>query len=141
MIKQWLFINYSHKIKVIFANEAWTRTLALISLATSKRKGQKTNWTPQTRKRNSVSLLENAIEQLDSLDKITRLQQYGILMTNEACRGIGTEIGWITHVLNYWKRNWLPTIKGDKVILLNSFNKRLRQLNKFILQVLVKSET
>jgi hypothetical protein len=45
-------------------------------------------------------------------------------------RGIRTEIGESTHCFKLLKAQLITYIKGDKVILLDSANKRLRQLNK-----------
>ena len=84
-------LSPEHLLKLSFANDSnsldknfYSELLHIIGLTEVKEGGKKLIERHKPGKRNSGSLLENAIEQLDSLDKISRLQnpkQYG--ETNE----------------------------------------------------------
>ena len=84
-------LSPEHLLKLSFANDSnsldknfYSELLHIIGLTEVKEGGEKLIERHKSGKRNSGSLRENAIEQLDSLNKITRLQnpkQYG--ETNE----------------------------------------------------------
>lgn len=99
-----------HLLKLSFANDSnsldknfYNELLHLIGLTETKEGGKKLIQRPKKEARNAGSLLENAINQLDSLDKISRLQnpkQYGDTY-EERLFTVGLElcITWVNRIL------------------------------------------
>uniref|UniRef100_UPI0040477887 DUF7149 domain-containing protein n=1 Tax=Flavobacterium sp. TaxID=239 RepID=UPI0040477887 len=87
LIVLYKLLSPEHLLKLSFANDSnsldknfYNELLHLIGLTETKEGGKKLIERPKTGQRNDGSLLENVINQLDSLDKLSRLpnvKQYG----------------------------------------------------------------
>ena len=103
-------LSAEHLLKLSFANDSntldknfYNELLHLIGLTETKDGGKKLIERPKTPQRHAGSLLENTINQLDSLDKISRLQnpsQYGATH-DERLFTVGLElcITWVNRIL------------------------------------------
>lgn len=146
-------LSPEHLLKLSFANDSnsldknfYNELLHIIGLTEVKEGGKKLIERHKEGKRNSGSLLENAIEQLDSLDKISRLQnvkQYGD--TNpERLFNVALEltITWVNRILflKLLEAQLISYHKGDKSYsFLNSdLIKDYDNLNSLFFQVLAR---
>jgi hypothetical protein len=110
LIVLYKLLSPEHLLKLSFANDSnsldknfYNELLHLIGLTETKEGGKKLIQRPKTGERNSGSLLENTINQLDSLDKIARLpnpKQYGATH-EERLFTVGLElcITWVNRIL------------------------------------------
>ncbi|SHF90888.1 Type II restriction/modification system, DNA methylase subunit YeeA [Flavobacterium segetis] len=110
LIVLYKLLSPEHLLKLSFANDSnsldknfYNELLHLIGLTETKEGGKKLIQRPKVGERNSGSLLENAINQLDSLDKISRLpnpKQYGATY-EERLFTVGLElcITWVNRIL------------------------------------------
>jgi hypothetical protein len=110
LIVLYKLLSPEHLLKLSFANDSnsldknfYNELLHLIGLTETKEGGKKLIQRPKMGERNSGSLLENAINQLDSLDKIARLanpKQYGDTH-EERLFTVGLElcITWVNRIL------------------------------------------
>ena len=110
LIVLYKLLSPEHLLKLSFANDSnsldknfYNELLHLIGLTETKEGGKKLIQRPKMGERNSGSLLENAINQLDSLDKISRLsnpKQYGA-NHEERLFTVGLElcITWVNRIL------------------------------------------
>lgn len=146
-------LSPEHLLKLSFANDSnsldknfYSELLHIIGLTEVKEGGKKLIERHKQGERNSGSLLENAIEQLDSLDKISRLQnpkQYGD--TNEErlfTVALELTITWVNRILflKLLEAQLITYHKGDKSYsFLNShLIKDYDNLNSLFFQVLAK---
>ena len=146
-------LSPEHLLKLSFANDSnsldknfYSELLHIIGLTEVKGGGKKLIERHKQGKRNSGSLLENAIEQLDSLDKISRLQnpkQYGDT-NDERLFTVALEltITWVNRILflKLLEAQLITYHKGDKSYsFLNShLIKDYDNLNSLFFQVLAK---
>lgn len=110
LIVLYKLLSPEHLLKLSFANDSnsldknfYNELLHLIGLTETKEGGKKLIQRPKVGERNSGSLLENTINQLDSLDKISRLskpKQYGATH-EERLFTVGLElcITWVNRIL------------------------------------------
>ena len=110
LIALFKLLSPEHLLKLSFANDSnsldknfYNELLHLIGLTETKEGGKKLIQRPQAGQRHAGSLLENAINQLDSLDKLSRLpnvKQYGDTH-EERLFTVGLElcITWINRIL------------------------------------------
>ncbi len=153
LVALYKLLSPEHLLKLSFANDSnsldknfYSELLHIIGLTEVKEGGKKLIERHKQGKRNSGSLLENAIEQLDSLDKITRLQnpkQYGD--TNEErlfTVALELTITWVNRILflKLLEAQLITYHKGDKSYsFLNShLIKDYDNLNSLFFQVLAK---
>ena len=110
LIALFKLLSPEHLLKMPFANDSnsldkrfYGELLYIIGLAEKKVKGKKIIERNDAENRNTGSLLENAIIQLDSLDKVSRLQNPGQFGSNlqERLFNIGLElcITWVNRIL------------------------------------------
>lgn len=146
-------LSPEHLLKLSFANDSntldknfYSELLHIIGLTEVKEGGKKLIQRHKQGERNSGSLIENAIVQLDSLDKISRLQnakQYGD--TNEErlfTVALELTITWVNRILflKLLEAQLITYHKGDKsysflnIESIQDYNK----LNKLFFQVLAK---
>jgi type II restriction/modification system DNA methylase subunit YeeA len=146
-------LSPEHLLKLSFANDSnsldknfYSELLHIIGLTEVKEGGKKLIERHKQGYRNSGSLLENTIEQLDSLDKISRLQnakQYGD--TNEErlfTIALELTITWVNRILflKLLEAQLISYHKGDKSYsFLNSgLIKDYDNLNSLFFQVLAR---
>lgn len=110
LIVLYKLLSPEHLLKLSFANDSnsldknfYNELLHLIGLTETKEGGKKLIQRPKVGERHSGSLLENTINQLDSLDKISRLtnaKQYGDTY-QERLFTVGLElcITWVNRIL------------------------------------------
>ena len=110
LIVLYKLLSPEHLLKLSFANDSnsldknfYNELLHLIGLTETKEGGKKLIERPKAGKRHSGSLLENVINQLDSLDKLSRLsnvKQYGDTH-DERLFTVGLElcITWVNRIL------------------------------------------
>lgn len=127
LIVLYKLLSPEHLLKLSFANDSNTldknfyqELLHLIGLTETKEGGKKLIQRPKEANRNAGSLLENAIHQLDSLDKISRLtnvKQYGDTH-EERLFTVGLElcITWVNRILflKLLEAQLISYHKGDK---------------------------
>ncbi len=146
-------LSPEHLLKLSFANDSnsldknfYGELLHIIGLTETKEGGKKLIQRHSTANRNNGSLLENAIIQIDTLDKISRLQnpkQYGDTH-EERLFNVALEltITWVNRILflKLLEAQLISYHKGDKsyaflnATLINDYDK----LNKLFFQVLAK---
>ncbi|HPE54865.1 MAG TPA: DUF559 domain-containing protein [Bacteroidales bacterium] len=153
LIALFKLLSPEHMLKLPFANDSnsldkrfYTELLHIIGLTETKQGSKKLIERNPKEKRNSGSLLENAILQLDSLDKIGRLEkpgQYGEMM-DERLFNVGLElcITWINRILflKLLEAQLLSYHNGDKAFEFLS-SKKIRNyddLNTLFFQVLAR---
>jgi len=153
LVALYKLISPEHLLKLSFANDSnsldknfYSELLHIIGLTEVKEGGKKLIERHKQGNRNSGSLLENAIEQLDSLDKISRLQnakQYG--ETNEErlfSIALELTITWVNRILflKLLEAQLISYHKGDKSYsFLNSeLIKDYDNLNSLFFQVLAR---
>jgi adenine-specific DNA-methyltransferase len=146
-------LSPEHLLKLSFANDSnsldknfYSELLHIIGLTETKEGGKKLIQRHKKEDRNTGSLLENAITQLDSLDKISRLQnpkQYGD--TNEERLfnvALELSITWVNRILflKLLEAQLITYHKGDKSysFLNNELIHDYDKLNKLFFQVLAK---
>jgi len=153
LIALFKLLSPEHMLKLPFANDSnsldkrfYTELLHIIGLTETKQGSKKLIERNPKEKRNSGSLLENAILQLDSLDKIGRLEkqgQYGNTL-EERLFNVGLElcITWINRILflKLLEAQLLSYHNGDKAFEFLSFNKirNYDDLNTLFFQVLAR---
>jgi adenine-specific DNA-methyltransferase len=145
-----------HLLKLPFANDSnsldktfYTELLHIIGLTEIKDGGKKIIERKKNGERNAGSLLENAIEQLDSLDKLSRLEkpsQFGNT-AEERLFTVGLElvITWINRILflKLLEAQLITYHKGDKSYAFLSHDRihDYDDLNSLFFSVLAKKET
>ncbi|WP_294961220.1 Eco57I restriction-modification methylase domain-containing protein, partial [uncultured Flavobacterium sp.] len=146
-------LSPEHLLKLSFVNDSnsldknfYSELLHIIGLDEVKEGGKKLIQRHKEGKRNSGSLLENAIDQLDSLDKISRLQnikQYGDTH-NERLFSVALEltITWVNRILflKLLEAQLISYHKGDKsyAFLNSDLIKDYDNLNSLFFQVLAR---
>lgn len=127
LIELFKLLSPPHLLKLPFNNDSnsldknfYGELLHIIGLVEVKEGGKKLIQRPDIKNRNSGSLLENTINQLDSLDKISRLtnpKQYGET-TEERLFNVGLElcITWINRIifLKLLEAQLISYHKGDR---------------------------
>lgn len=127
LIVLYKLLSPEHLLKLSFANDSnsldknfYNELLHLIGLTETKEGGKKLIERPKTGQRNDGSLLENVINQLDSLDKLSRLpnvKQYGDTH-EERLFTVGLElcITWVNRILflKLLEAQLISYHKGDK---------------------------
>lgn len=153
LISLFKLLSPEHLLKLPFANDSnsldkrfYSELLHIIGLSETIESGKKLIGRNQKEKRNSGSILEDAIIQLDSLDKIGQLEkpsQYG--STNEDRLfnvGLELSITWINRILflKLLEAQLITFHKGDKSYsFLNKKNVLdWDELNSLFFQVLAK---
>ena len=127
LIVLYKLLSPEHLLKLSFANDSnsldknfYNELLHLIGLTETKEGGKKLIERPKVGQRNAGSLLENVINQLDSLDKLSRLpnvKQYGDTH-EERLFTVGLElcITWVNRILflKLLEAQLISYHKGDK---------------------------
>ena len=127
LIVLYKLLSPEHLLKLSFANDSnsldknfYNELLHLIGLTETKEGGKKLIERPKAGQRNDGSLLENVINQLDSLDKLSRLpnvKQYGDTH-EERLFTVGLElcITWVNRILflKLLEAQLISYHKGDK---------------------------
>ena len=153
LIALYKLISPQHLLKLPFANDSnsldktfYTELLHIIGLVETKEGGKKLIERKKEGERNAGSLLENAILQIDSLDKMSRLDkasQYGA--TNEdKLYNLGLElcITWVNRILflKLLEAQLINYHKGDKAFEFLQLEKvkSFDDLNSLFFQVLAR---
>ena len=146
-------LSPEHLLKLPFANDSnsldkrfYGELLHIIGLTETKQGSKKLIERNKVGQRNNGSLLENAVIQLDSLDKISRLTSPGQFGANlqERLFNVGLELSitWINRILflKLLEAQLITYHKGDKSYEFLSFDKiqNYDALNKLFFQVLAK---
>ena len=127
LIVLYKLLSPEHLLKLSFANDSnsldknfYNELLHLIGLTETKEGGKKLIERPKAGQRNAGSLLENVINQLDNLDKLSRLpnvKQYGDTH-EERLFTVGLElcITWVNRILflKLLEAQLISYHKGDK---------------------------
>lgn len=144
-----------HLLKLPFANDSnsldkrfYGELLHIIGLSETKEGSKKVIGRNKEGQRNTGSLLENAIIQLDSMDKISRLPNPSQHGKNQQERlfnvGLELSITWINRILflKLLEAQLISYHKGDKSFEFLSFDKikNYDDLNSLFFQVLAKKE-
>lgn len=153
LIALFKLLSPEHLLKLSFANDSntldknfYSELLHIIGLTETKEGGKKLIERHKAANRNNGSLLENAIIQLDTLDKISRLQnpkQYGDTY-EERLFNVGLEltITWVNRILflKLLEAQLISYHKGDRsyAFLNASTIHDYDKLNKLFFQVLAK---
>ncbi|MFH6969847.1 Eco57I restriction-modification methylase domain-containing protein, partial [Flavobacterium sp. FlaQc-28] len=146
-------LSPEHLLKLSFINDSnsldknfYSELLHIIGLDEVKEGGKKLIQRHKEGKRNSGSLLENAIDQLDGLDKISRLQnvkQYGDNHTERLFNvALELTITWVNRILflKLLEAQLISYHKGDKsyAFLNSNLIKDYDNLNSLFFQVLAR---
>ena len=153
LIVLYKLLSPEHLLKLSFANDSnsldknfYNELLHLIGLVETKEGGKKLIERPKAGQRNAGSLLENTINQLDSLDKLSRLpnvKQYGDTH-EERLFTVGLElcITWVNRILflKLLEAQLISYHKGDKsyAFLHNGLLHDYDNLNALFFMVLAK---
>lgn len=153
LIVLYKLLSPEHLLKLSFANDSnsldknfYNELLHLIGLTETKEGGKKLIERPKTGQRHAGSLLENVINQLDSLDKLSRLpnvKQYGDTH-EERLFTVGLElcITWVNRILflKLLEAQLISYHKGDKsyAFLHNGLLHDYDNLNALFFMVLAK---
>jgi hypothetical protein len=153
LIALFKLLSPEHLLKLPFVNDSnsldkrfYSELLHIIGLEETKEKGKKLIGRHKKENRNSGSLLEDAIIQLDSLDKISRLKrpsQYGITQ-QERLFNVALEltITWINRILflKLLEAQLITYHKGDESYSFLNLDKikNYDDLNSLFFQVLAK---
>jgi very-short-patch-repair endonuclease len=153
LIALFKLLSPEHLLKLPFANDSnsldkrfYTELLHLIGLEEKKDGGKKVIKRPDKEDRHPGSLLENAINQLQSLDKLSRLDrpsQYGAT-EEERLFAVGLElcITWVNRILflKLLEAQLLSYNKGNKVYNFLSTDKisDFDELNSLFFEVLAR---
>jgi hypothetical protein len=155
LIALFKLLSPEHLLKLPFANDSnsldkrfYGELLHIIGLTETKEGSKKLIERNRAGERNSGSLLENAIIQLDSLDKISRLDNPGHFGTNmqERLFNVGLElcITWINRILflKLLEAQLITYHKGDKSFEFLSSDKikDYDDLNSLFFQVLARRQ-
>ncbi|QTA81441.1 SAM-dependent methyltransferase [Desulfonema limicola] len=142
-----------HLLKLPFINDSnsldkgfYSELLHIIGLIETREKGKKLIERKQEGERNNGSLLENAIIQIDSLDKVNRLEKSSSFGTSyqEKLFNIGLEltITWINRILflKLLEAQLISYHKGDKSFSFLNIEKiqNFDDLNSLFFQVLAR---
>src|SRR5690554_1368381 len=155
LIALFKLLSPEHLLKLPFANDSnsldkrfYGELLHIIGLTETKNGSKKLIERNKVGERNTGSFLENAIIQLDSLDKISRLEnpnQFGI-NTQERLFNVGLELSitWINRILflKLLEAQLITYHKGDKSFEFLSFEKikDYDDLNRMFFQVLARNQ-
>ncbi|MFH6986102.1 class I SAM-dependent DNA methyltransferase [Flavobacterium collinsii] len=146
-------LSPEHLLKLSFVNDSnsldknfYSELLHIIGLDEVKEGGKKLIQRHKEGKRNSGSLLENAVDQLDSLDKISRLQNvrlYGNTHTERLFNvALELTITWVNRILflKLLEAQLISYHKGDKsyAFLNSNLIKDYDNLNSLFFQVLAR---
>ena len=153
LIALFKLLSPEHLLKLPFANDSnsldkkfYSELLHLIGLTETKEGGKKLIGRPKKEDRHPGSLLENAINQLQSLDKLSRLDrpsQYGAT-EEERLFAVGLElcITWVNRILflKLLEAQLLSYNKGNKVYNFLSTDKisDFDELNSLFFEVLAR---
>jgi hypothetical protein len=153
LIALFKLLSPEHLLKLPFANDSnsldkkfYSELLHIIGLTETKEGGKKVIQRHQAGERNTGSLLENAVIQLDSLDKIHRLEkpsQYGET-TEDRLFNVGLELSitWVNRILflKLLEAQLIAYHKGDESYSFLNFKKinNYDDLNSLFFQVLAK---
>ncbi len=153
LIALFKLLSPEHLLKIPFANDSnnldkkfYTELLHIIGLNETKEGSKKLIERNKEGSRNSGSLLENAITQLDSLDKISRLNNPNHFGTNQQERlfNVGLElcITWVNRILflKLLEAQLITYHKGNKsyVFLSSERIKDYDDLNSLFFEVLAQ---
>ncbi|HNX90186.1 MAG TPA: class I SAM-dependent DNA methyltransferase, partial [Paludibacteraceae bacterium] len=148
-------LSPQHLLKLPFTNDSnsldkrfYSELLHIIGLTETKEGSKKLIERNKEGQRNSGSLLENAIIQLDSLDKISRIENPGHFGSNPQERlfnvGLELSITWINRILflKLLEAQLKTYHKGDKSYEFLSFSKikDYDDLNSLFFQVLARRQ-
>lgn len=155
LIALFKLLSPEHLLKLPFINDSnsldkkfYTELLHIIGLTETKEGSKKLIGRKKEDQRNTGSLLENAIIQLDSLDKLSRLDkpnQYGVTQQDRLF-GVGLElcITWVNRVLflKLMEAQLITYHKSDKAYSFLNFKKinNYDDLNSLFFQVLAKKD-
>jgi hypothetical protein len=153
LIPTYKIFSAEHLLKLPFANDSnsldrrfYTELLHILGLNETKEKGKKLIERNAKDSRHGGSLLENAILQLDSLDKLSRVpqvSQYGDTR-DERLFGVGLElcITWVNRIvfMKLLESRLIGYDKGDKrhAFLTQKLLPNYDELNKLFFQVLAR---
>ncbi|MCE7061941.1 Eco57I restriction-modification methylase domain-containing protein [Dyadobacter sp. CY343] len=155
LIALFKILSPHHLLKQPFANDSnsldrsfYSELLHIIGLTEVKEKGKKIIQRPTLECRNNGSLLENTINQLDSLDKVNRLENPGIFGSNyeERLFNIGLElvITWINRILflKLLEAQLISYHKDDESYAFLNFKmvKNFDDLNRLFFSVLARHQ-
>ncbi len=155
LISLFKLLSPEHLLKLPFANDSnsldkrfYGELLHIIGLSETKDGGKKLIERNKGRQRNTGSFLENAINQLDSLDKISRLNNPNNFGTTQEQRlfnvGLELSITWINRILflKLLEAQLKTYHKGDKSYEFLSIDKvkNYDDLNNLFFQVLAKQQ-
>jgi len=155
LISLFKLLSPEHLLKLPFANDSnsldkrfYGELLHIIGLTETKEGSKKLIERNKVGERNSGSFLENAIIQLDSLDKISRLQnpsQFGANLQERLFNvGLELSITWINRILflKLLEAQLITYHKGDKTYEFLGFDKikDYDDLNSLFFQVLVRKQ-
>lgn len=153
LIALYKLLSPEHLLKLPFANDSnsldkrfYSELLHIIGLTETKEGGKKLIQRHKEGERNTGSFLEDAIIQLDSLDKISRLDrpaQYGATHSERLFNvGLELSITWINRILflKLLEAQLISYHKGDKsyAFLNLAMIKNFDDLNSLFFQVLAK---
>lgn len=153
LIALFKLLSPEHLLKLPFANDSnsldkrfYSELLYIIGLTETKNGSKKLIERNKEGERNTGSFLENAIIQLDSLDKISRIENPGQFGANmqERLFNIGLELSitWINRILflKLLEAQLIAYHKGDKSFEFLSFDKikDYDDLNSLFFQVLAR---
>jgi hypothetical protein len=156
LISLFKLLSPEHLLKLPFANDSnsldkrfYGELLHIIGLVETKDKSKKLIERNKKGERNTGSFLENAIIQLDSLDKINRLDNPSHFGTTQEERlfnvGLELSITWINRILflKLLEAQLKTYHKGDKSYEFLSIDKiqNYDDLNSLFFQVLAKQQT
>lgn len=155
LISLFKLLSPEHLLKIPFANDSnsldkrfYTELLHIIGLTEIKAVGRKLIERTDESNRNSGSILENAINQLESLDKIARLPKPTLYGNTPDKRlfGVALELSitWINRILflKLLEAQLINYHRGDKSYAFLSFDKvkNFDDLNGLFFQVLAKKQ-
>ena len=153
LIALFKLLSPAHLLKLPFANDSnsldkqfYSELLHIIGLTETRDGGKKIIQRNEKDRRNTGSLLENAIIQLDSLDKIHRLEkpgQYGETMEDRLFNvGLELSITWVNRMLflKLLEAQLIACHKGDGSYAFLNFEKisNYDDLNSLFFQVLAR---
>ena len=156
LIALYKLLSPEHLLKLPFANDSnsldkrfYGELLHIIGLSETKEGSKKLIQRNKEGTRNNGSLLENAIIQLDSMDKISRLDNPSRFGANHQERlfnmGLELSITWINRILflKLLEAQLIAYHKGDKSFEFLSFDKiqNYDDLNSLFFQVLAKQQS
>ena len=153
LITLYKLLSPEHLLKLPFSNDSnsldrrfYGELLHIIGLTETRQKGKKLIERPKEGERNSGSLLENAIVQLDSMDKIGRLENPSHFGDTKEERlfsvGLELSITWLNRILfmKLLEAQLITYHKGDRSYEFLNYS-RIRDyddLNKLFFQVLAR---